>query len=175
MYYGISTEVGYEQFDVISVDNFEESSQDEVPYSVSAFLGVSPNNKALYLGAGFNYSVQFDDAQSQTICPAGQAETSTICQTGSFADPVRDRNASLFGLARYQTNLSLFNTDLPVGAEVRFAYDFEDNTFGITAPIYLFTNSDNRLTGGIQVSWDDDDSNVDLGVFVTRQFNLFGE
>ena len=173
-YYGASAEIGYKEFEYLSPVGFTENSTDKTPYSASAFWGVAPDNSALYIGAGANHKVEYKDADAKTICPVATDLAQQECKTNAFEKPQKNKDTTLFALARYQTDVPVLGSEsFPIAVELRAGYDFEDNTFGIAAPIYLFTNEKGRLQGGVKLSWDDDDSDLGVGIFVGSSFDLF--
>jgi hypothetical protein len=97
----------------------------------------------------------------------------TECFSGAFANPNKDKDATIFGVARRQVDLPLgAGAALPIGVEIKVAYDAEDKVFGVSAPLYLLSNADSALRGGVRVDWQED-KDVKLGVFVSSAFSLF--
>ena len=176
--YGLSGSVGFDDFAVKNFMDFESETVDRTPFGASAFFGVSPNSSALYLGAGVQYRVQYKSADSRTICPDEVADEMlpdnlTECFSGAFANPNKDKDATIFGVARRQVDLPLgAGAALPIGVELKVAYDAEDKVFGVSAPLYLLSNADGALRGGVRVDWQED-KDVKLGVFVSSAFSIF--
>ena len=62
---------------------------------------------------------------------------------------------------------------LPIGFSLKAAYDFEDKVFGVSAPLYLFSDS-SGLRGGLRVDWQNvEDKRFGVGVFIGTPFKLF--
>jgi hypothetical protein len=172
-YRGISAEVGYNEFKYYGPLDLLERDIDFVPYDISAFWGVSPSNAATYFGVGLNRKLQYKASDTLTKCPNPTSSDPTQCVTGAFAKPEKDKDNSIFGVARYRSKLGL-NQDNPIAVEFRTTYDFEDKVIGFAVPIYLLTNKDGQLRGGVRFKWDSDDSDLGAGIFVGTAFDLNG-
>jgi len=172
-YYGVSAEIGYREFKYFGPADLLKKDVDYIPYALSAFWGVSPDDDALYMGLGVNHKLEYEKSDTLTKCPTPTNTDPVECVTGAFSKPKKDKDSSVFALARYATGLG-FNGSNPIAVEVRAAYDFEDKVFGVSVPVYLLTNKDGRLRGGVRFDWDDDDSDLGVGIFVGSTFDLNG-
>ena len=58
---------------------------------------------------------------------------------------------------------------------LRGTHDFNNDNTGIDLPIFLVADQEGNLNGGIRLGWTnvDDDSDLNLGVFIGSNFNLF--
>jgi hypothetical protein len=53
-------------------------------------------------------------------------------------------------------------------------YDFEDDVFGVSLPVYLASDSKGNLQSGVRLDWEDkDDRDIVFGVFVSSKFGIF--
>ncbi|MEP4052203.1 MAG: hypothetical protein ABJN22_08160 [Litorimonas sp.] len=172
-YRGISAEIGYNEFKYYGALDLLERDIDFVPYSVSAFWGMSPSDAATYFGVGLNRKLQYTASDTLTKCPNSTGSDPTQCITGAFAKPEKDKDNSIFGVARYRSDFGL-NQDNPIAVEFRTTYDFEDKVIGFAVPIYLLTNKEGQLRGGVRFKWDSDDSDFGAGIFVGTAFDLNG-
>jgi len=170
-YRGISAEIGYNEFKYFGPLDLLERDIDFVPYNISAFWGVSPNSAATYFGVGINRKLQYKASDTLTKCPNSTDSEPTQCVTGAFAKPKKDNDNAIFGVARYRSSFGL-NQDNPIAVEFRTTYDFEDKVIGFAVPVYLLTNKDGQLRGGVRFKWDSDDSNVGAGLFIGTTFDL---
>lgn len=169
---GVDGSVGKQSLSYLSSDDFKSTNASRTPYSLSAFGGITPNSSAFYLGGGFEYKVKYKNVDSQTLC-AAQVDSDPIeCFTGAFSAPVKNEDKTIFGLARVQKSIKVGKQEFPIGVEVKVAYDAEDKVFGIEAPIYLFADEKKNLTSGVRLSWDDDDSDLGIGIFIGSSFGL---
>lgn len=167
--------VGYADFKFRDQQSFAELSSTETPYNISAFAGVSPSSSPSYFGVGYEYKIQYKDADEQTFCPAGSAVTPVECFTSPFLSPVMDVDSTVFLVARRQHEFRLGGAkSLPVGVELKLAYDLKDDVIGASLPIYFLADKEAGLRGGIRLDWQDDgDRDVVFGVFVATAFDLF--
>ncbi len=173
-YYGVSGEIGYKEHKYRDESDFSKQSDTKTPFGFAAFVGLNPNDSPFYVGTGVEYKVEYKDAESRTLCMPPPTSGPQECFTSSFMAPVRDKDLTVFALARYQWELG-FGTSraIPMGIELKAAYDFEDDTFGISVPLYLFSDKEGNLRGGVRVSWEDDNNDLSAGVFVGSSFSLF--
>lgn len=174
--YGVSGTVGYQKYEYRDTADFSEQDQHEVPFSVSAYMGVSPTELPLYFGLGYTYKEQYIDAKEQTLCQPSDGNSPQECFTDSFSIPNENKDSVVHAVGRVKSELS-FSEDgskkLLYGVELKLAYDVEDEVFGVSLPIYLVPDKESGLRGGVKATWDDEDNEIEYGVFVGSTFNLF--
>lgn len=173
---GISGSVGTRQFDTRRLSDFGKESMNRTEFSVSGFLGYSPGTSPVYLGAGFEYRRQYKNIAARTLCPTPPPGGPLECFTASYGPPERNVDANVFAVARWQGELAVLGGRLPMGIELRAAYDTHDRIFGLSLPIYFLSGSDG-LRGGVRFDWqnvDDRDERFGFRVFVGTPFRLLG-
>ena len=170
-YYGVSTSAGYEKHNFRDATDLSKLNQEKVSYSISPFIGVTPNANDLYLGFGYKHSVQYKDVDEKTKCGTIDENGFQECLSASFMEPEKKTESSVFGLARYR--LGQEDSNFPIAIEIKAGFDFDNDTFGVSAPIYLFADKDSNLRGGVRLAWDDDDNDLTAGIFVGSSFDLF--
>lgn len=176
--YGASGSVGFNNFDFVDPTTFAERESDKTDYALSAFFGVRPNAKSEFYAAGLQYKVEHKDAKETVAC-SDLTNVPASCQRAEFSGPVKNKDASIFGLVRKNFGTEFFG--LPLAAELKLAYDFEDDAAGVSIPIYYVPELKNGdltggLNGGVRVSWqDDEDDDITVGLFFSTAFNLFGD
>lgn len=155
--------VGYENFKYRLPDTFAQSERDELSYSIAGSAAIIPNSGSVLLGAGFEYRRYFEAPKQRILCPAAQPVGPLECVQAVFGPPEENVDAAVFGVVRA---LAPLGAAVPVAAELRLAYDIEDDVFGVEAPIYVFLDANRRFRGGIQLGWDSRDEEVRAGLFV---------
>ncbi|WP_322538404.1 hypothetical protein [Sphingomonas sanguinis] len=175
-YLGASSAIGKRNFSYLATDDFQSRDANRTEYSLSAFGGVNPGNRPLYLGLGYEYRSQYQAVSSRTRCKAASTGTQE-CFTGAFAQPERNIDSSVFAVTRWQWEFDLGRSGkLPVGVAVNAAYDTRDKVFGIGVPIYFISGA-SGLNGGVRVDWqdvEDKDERFGVRIFVGTSFKLFG-
>ncbi len=176
--YGVGATVGFDEFDVRSMVNFNEKTQlDKVPWGTEAFAGLAFPESSSTLTVGLEYQEDFEAAPAQTLCESSDNETDHVeCFTGSFEKPIKMNKGLIF--ADYRQYFKLQDNDNiffnKVGLQVRTTYDFVNDEFGVDAPIYLFADQDNNLSGGIRLGYRTDTDDITVGIFLGAAFEIFG-
>jgi hypothetical protein len=173
---GVAGGVGRKPFEYRRLSDFAEQEVSRTEYSVSGFVGVNPNSRPLYLGAGYEYRRQYVAATSRTLCQPSVAGAPQECFSSAFAEPERDIDSLAFAVARWRGKLPL-GTGLPLGISAKVAYDTRDRVFGVGVPVYFIPDGTGGLRGGVRVDWQDvrgEDNDLALRIFVGVPFTLFG-
>lgn len=179
---GISAAIGYDEVKFRSPTNpADEESERRVPWSVTGKIGVLPDAHRLYIGGGLSYERSFEEASKRTLCTPASGTDPQECYTGPFEAPAETDSTTLFAVARTRWEMSLpRGRSLPLGLEVKPAYDVEREVAGVSASLYFLPEKTGGLTGGLRlrVQTDDDDplthdENVSVGLFVGKAFSLF--
>ena len=174
---GLSGSVGRKEIDYRNLADFAKMKARRTEYAFSGFVGVNPDYRAYYFGAGYEYRRTYDAPKSRTLCQPAAAGTPGECFTAAFAEPEREIDSSLFAVARWQGKLPLGEDfELPIGVAIKAAYDTKDKVFGIGLPVYLFSDG-KGLRGGVRLDWqdvDDKDERLRFGLFVGTAFGLTG-
>lgn len=174
---GGSAAVGKRNFEYRSISNFQEQETSRTEYAFSAFGGLNPGSRPIYLGVGYEYRRQYKAPTSRTLCQSTAGATPQECFTGAFGEPEKNIDSAVFAVARWQWEFDLGRgAKVPLGVSIKAAYDLKDKIFGIGAPVYLFSDSAG-LRGGIRVDWQDvekKDERFSFRVFIGTPFSLFG-
>lgn len=168
--YGFSFKgtVGYENFEFVDAESGETVDQSEIPWSIGAFFSFNPPTKyPLLFTLGLEYQEAFASSSSQIVCPTSNGGNTVVCNTGIFAEPIQSENL----LFSFETRSNLGG----LAFSLRGTYDFENENTGIDLPIYLISDEEGNLNGGLRLGWTnvDDDNDLILGVFIGSKFNLF--
>ena len=177
--FGFTASVGHDEFDYRDPADFTSSSVQRTPYAASASFGLLPKRAFHYLGAGLEFKQEYAAAKARTLCQAPPATGPQECVTASFARPERERTFDAFAVSRWRAELPVAG-GLPLGIELKGAYDFEKEVFGLGGSIYLVGDDKGALRGGLRAGWQSDDDDPDtqddnftIGVFVGAPFSLF--
>jgi hypothetical protein len=172
---GFSAAVGRKNFDYRNLADFAEAKARRTEFAFSGYLGVNPNHRPFYLGAGYEYRRAYKDAKSRSLCPPAAAGAPQECFTGAFAEPERNVDSAVFAVARWQGQLPIDDDHkVPIGIALKASYDTKDKVFGIGLPIYLFSDG-KGLRGGVRLDWqdvDDKDERLRFGLFIGTAFGL---
>lgn len=168
--------VGVERFKYRSPTTFAESEQWETAVSFSLSGGYMPANSASFFAGGVEFRRRFKAPDPRVICPPASTTAPFECTQAVFGPPAREEDAAIFAVAR---TLDLFGivgpaVRLPFALELRAAYDFDDNSVGLEAPVYVFLDSDRKYRGGFSIGWDSDENDVRFGFFIGVALDFLG-
>lgn len=171
---------GYQEFEYLDPVGFGELSEDHTSFYASASVGFSFSTTSPFVGFGYQYRHDYEDAAKRVICPPPAAPGTTVeCKNAIFDLPERDVDHSVFGLIRIA---NLFGDarwgDAPI-VELKAAYDFEDDIFSASLPVYFIMDDAGDFKGGVRVGWEErgNDPNKDefsAGFFIVKSFDFMG-
>lgn len=161
-FFGGSATIGREDFDYVDFDAFDDASENEEPWSVTAFFGGDVGSWTIT--AEVKLEESFEDQDSITRCRSIMDSMDLDCMTGSPGPPTEkdSRQASVE-----------FRKLLPggIGLAPTITRDFEKDVTAVNVPVFLWQDpSSGQLTGGIRAGWRDDTDNFEVGLFITQPF-----
>jgi len=158
--------VGTQEYEYFDPATLAKQSQRKVSYEGGVWLGVLPKLKSRwFLVAGFDFKRNYNDADEATYCPASTGPAPVKCTAGAFGPPEAEIDTKLEGKIRYKFSDS-------IGLEVSAAYDFHDQSWGVEAPLYLISDKDNGLVGGLRTAYDSKKDDFQFGIFVGKTFDF---
>ncbi len=174
--WGASAGASSKHFDYRDPTSFAKSSEDHTAFKASVMGGVRLARDNLYVGAAAEYSEDYSPGRTRNLCRPLAAGGTVECISGAYAPPGKDKTSDAFAVIRWQD----VNRVTPYAVELKAGYDFEHEITGAAATLYLVPDKDNKLRGGLRLSWqsDDhdpttDDQNVTIGAFVGVPFSVF--
>jgi len=166
--FNVNAKFGQDDFSYLEDVTLQSFNDTKSVYSLGAkYLRVKKDpEQSQFMSIGLDYEHAFEQAQAMTKCRPDDSED---CATGIFGPPAaRDR---FIANAKYHSTFTeCAGSGCVLGYEINIHYDINDNVFGVDAPIYLFQNSDQNLTGGFRTGWRSDTEEVELGFFVGTKF-----
>lgn len=164
----ISAEVGTRKFDYFDTATLGGLSGRKVSYAAGVWFGYLPNLKSrVFFVGGFEAKRDYQDADEATYCPVGTPGPTVKCTTGPFGPPSVETDYKVSGKLRFK-----LGDAVPVGLEISAAYDFEDDTWGVEAPIYLLPGKDGGLVGGLRGAYDSKKDDFQFGIFIGKTFDF---
>ena len=165
--WGFSGTIGYEKFDYRDPITLDEDDTSKAPWAAGAHVGFIPpiKNYQILVSLGYDYQESFRKHPDSVKCPVDTGASVVSCVSGSFGEP--DRRRKHLGYIEIRGLVAGFGTSL------KYTYDFENYVNGLDMPIYLFRNKSNNLNAGLRFGWNDDNEDVQAGVFVGSEFKFF--
>ena len=99
---------------------------------------------------------------------SGTGVTSVTCYTAAFGTPVRKTDAIAFGAVRYSGDV----VGVPLGVELKVAYEPSEDRWGVALPVYFIKNKDGKLNGGAKIGWQSDKDDFSFGFFIGAAFDF---
>ncbi|MFT4253826.1 MAG: hypothetical protein QM608_15245 [Caulobacter sp.] len=157
-----------------------ENDDTRAPWGVSGQWGVKRSGgkkwyAGWYGGVGAEYKQDYKDGKKRILCQPATLGTPQECFQGPFSGPKRDISATAFLIARKYAVIE--GWDVPIGLQLKPAYDFETKVTGLEATLYVVPDKDGKLSGGLRLKAqtqddddDTDDDNFTVGVFAGTSF-----
>jgi len=167
---GGSASIGYKEFEFKDLAADKDVSEDKVPWSFEVFAGRYSADRETLFRAGFTYVEDYKASDKITLCQASEQDAmgAQVCETLTTSGPKDDQKDVGFIEVRKKINGSIVQA-----ATVKLSYDFDDKETEVDIPIYLLTDSEKNLNGGIRLGWSESDD-IKFGVFVGSTFSLSG-
>lgn len=160
--WSVNGKVGTESFDYLNTTTLAKLSDDKTSWSVGASAAFQPiNSRALFV-LGYRREAGWEAQNEVILCPAGGGVLT--CVKGAGGAPIsKDKDVVSF---EYRQRLDDF------AFSVNLAYDANDSVTGVEVPIYLASNDDGAMIGGIKLGWRSDDEDFTAVVFIGTPFSL---
>lgn len=164
----LDAKVGTQDHDYFDPTTLIQHTAHTTPWQVGGSAGY------LFAGGHTAFNLSFNYQQFSQDGDTGAARTQCLtpdnCVTGFIGAPVRMDQALLTGDMRWIDKIGNY----PLGAELNVTYDPIHDTEAVQVPIYLSTNDDGALSGGVRFGWNSTDHVAKFGVFVASTgFGLF--
>jgi hypothetical protein len=169
LFFGAEGTVSQNDYSFLDRTAFKIDEASHRGYAISAFAGVIGGSGSWSLRAGLTYARDYKQQRSIELCRPLTGSTDTQCLTGRDGPPTRQTNAaaSLEGRLRFATPIG------DIGLAPAVAIDLDEGEYTLDLPIYIARDSDDRLTGGVQVGYSSAKNDVSFGFFIGVPFNIF--
>jgi len=167
---GGSASIGYKEFEFKDLAADKDVSEDKVPWSLEVFAGRYSADRETLFRAGYTYVEDYKASDKITLCQASEQDAmgAQVCENLTTSGPEDDQKDVGFIEMRKKLNGSIVQA-----ATVKLSYDFDDKETEVDIPIYLLTDGEKNLNGGIRLGWSESDD-IKFGVFVGSTFSLSG-
>jgi len=163
---GLDVGAGYDSYDFLNT-SFAKTSTHKTGYEVGLHASVTNvvSLWSLVASIGRERSYENNTKSLVQICAPVENTPAQHCSQGYASPPLR-KDSTVAALEwRWQHSNAL-------ALAVSATYRKEDDVLGISIPIYLLSNSDGSLRGGIKLGWRNDTHDTQAGVFISSGFNL---
>ena len=165
----VNGKIGYEDHDYFDPTTFVKTSANELPFQVGiegTYVWGHLGQQAINIS--FNYQRTFKDSGSSETRCLSAAPPAITCATGFFGAPSL-KTKELAGID-YRYIGKAFG--MPFGVNPGFTYDGIDGSYAFQFPLYLFSDSNHHLTGGVRYDWTSTKHVSMVGVFASAAFGI---
>jgi hypothetical protein len=166
----LNGKVGYEQHAYYDPITLAPSTTNKTPWQVGVSLGYIPKSADYSFNFGFNYQEAFLDSdfgKTQVKC----INSGATCVNGFIGAPTLQDKALLSFDFRWAGKLPVLN--IQAGIDPGITYDAVADSEAFQFPLYLISDSDHHLTGGIRYDWTSTTHTSTVGIFVSSAFSIF--
>ena len=164
--------LGYDNLNYLDVSDLSSQNTDVFQYNLGLSATYVSFERNGALTGGIEYQSSFDEADEAIICLPNSDMTDPVnCASGRPEEPTRD--TKWIGSLEYRYLLNEFDiAGRNLGFAPRLTYDFEDNTTGVSLPIFLSPKDSSDVSTGLNLGWRDDTDDLTVGIFIGGAFNL---
>jgi hypothetical protein len=182
--WGLDASAGYNDNTYYLASTAAKLNSQDVPWSVDAFAGITPNTALLLLGS-VAYQKTYTAQKSATLCPTSATAAVLQCATGSVGPPKEQGAVLLSFEPRYQFSTGKTFSWIGVNGisiDPKFSYDVKNDVFGFNTQIVLGqvssksgsgSGSDSTMAAGVQFGWQSDKHVFVGGVFASAPLSFF--
>jgi hypothetical protein len=169
---GFEAKLGYREFGFLDPAALVDAKAKRWSVRAKLFGAYYPTNGRTALTASAAWERGYAEAGEAAVCLG--AVTPGICPLAIVGPPVReDRALFSLGLRSFVDTPGFIIPRIALAPSVN--YEAKDDIWGFDLPLYLVTNGDRALTGGLRVGYIAKPGEDDLvfGLFVGAAFSLF--
>ena len=164
--FGLEAKLGNDRYEYLSPETFESQKDIKSVYSLTVFgtLYKAADQGARNLTVSGSYQKTYKPREESTKCLNMAMNPEEDCRTAVFDPPVEDDNVILS--VEWRSGIA----DLPLAYSLKGSFDFEDNTYGVELPIYLFSFGGEDLNAGVRLGWQSETEKAGVGFFYGQKF-----
>jgi hypothetical protein len=165
--WGANVAIGYNEFDYRDRNSLAELSEDKVGYAAEAYVAHLFPSGETSISGHVAYELGYEAGKKQILCPFNAGPGPVQCFNDPASPPKKDKSLLIkFDLRQYLGEA--LGTSFAIAPLV--TYDTSDDVVGIDVPLYVISDGDFGLTGGIRAGWRSDTKDVVVGIFVGKAF-----
>jgi hypothetical protein len=165
--WGANIAIGYNEFDYRDRNSLAELSQDKVGYAAEAYIAHLFPSGETSISGHVAYELGYEAGKKQILCPFNVGPGPVQCFNDPASPPKKDKSLLIKFDLRHYIGQAL-GTSFAIAPLV--TYDTSDDVVGVDVPLYVVSDGDFGLTGGIRAGWRSDTKDVVVGFFVGKAF-----
>jgi len=167
---GIEGSVGLDVFDYRTPITLVEHSRTEPNFSIKAYFTYFPSDAMSMFTIAAEYKNEFKAQGEQILCPTVVNNPNDDCRHAPPGPPTS--NDSLLLSAEYRRVLRSLGRLGQIAIAPRASIDTLSGEYELTLPIYLRPRNDFGLLPGLSFTYNSEDDEFIVGVFLKRSFNF---
>lgn len=169
--WGLEGSIGYNEHAFIDPILLGRDEETHVPWGVKAYYAFLPTVGSTSWTFAAEYQDAVEDADTGVLCPVS-AVAPVTCLSGAIGAPTAVER--LITSAEWRSQIELDNHPLfeRIAVSAQFAFDHENDEYGVDLPVYLVPNGDGQLIGGVRLGYTSKDDAWVAGVFIGAPFSL---
>jgi hypothetical protein len=165
--YGATASVGYDEFSYRDAATLLESSENKISFEGSAYATWLFPSSFTSITGQVKYQYGYKPGDSQILCPPNPTNIVIQCFNDPVGAPMKNKGFQFVADMRHYIG-SVFGT--PMAISPQLTYDVSDDVVGIDVPLYLVSDGEGGLTGGVRAGWRSDTDKFVVGIFVGTRF-----
>lgn len=172
IFMGIDGSIGRAGFKALDRTTFKVDDAARNSWEIAAYYGWIGPNADWSLRARAVYGKAWESPDEVQICRTVTGSTDQECIKGPDGKPQSTKT----GLASFEARK--FFTLLGgqrIAVAPQITYRLKDKGIGVEVPVYLSTDKEGKLSGGLKFAYDSKTDDYGVGIFVGAPFSIFFE
>jgi hypothetical protein len=172
IFMGIDGSIGRAGFKALDRTTFKVDDAARNSWEIAAYYGWIGPNADWSLRARAVYGKAWESPDEVQICRTVTGSTDQECIKGPDGKPQSTKT----GLASFEARK--FFTLLggqKIAVAPQITYRLKDKGIGVEVPVYLSTDKEGKLSGGLKFAYDSKTDDYGVGIFVGAPFSIFFE
>lgn len=167
---GLDGSIGRSAFKTLDRVGFAVVNSDRNSWEIGAYYGMIGPDADWSIRARAVYGKAWKSPDEIQICRAITGTTNQECIKGPDGKPLGAKT----GLVSFEARKLLTTVGAQrIGIAPQLTYRFEDKGFGVEVPVYLSTDKEGKLSGGLKFAYDSKSDDYGIGIFVGAPFSIF--
>lgn len=172
VFMGIDASIGRASFKALDRTTFKVDDAARNSWEIAAYYGWIGPNADWSLRARAVYGKAWNSPDEVQICRTVTGSTDQECIKGPDGKP-QSTKTGLASLEARKFFTLLGGQKIAIAPQV--TYRLKDKGIGVEVPVYLSTDNEGKLSGGLKFAYDSKTDDYGVGIFVGAPFSIFFE
>ena len=168
--FGVQAELGFDRFEFRTPLTLAENDRTEPNFSATAAYFHFPADGASLFSLSLNYENRFKARDAEILCRPVVADPNTDCVSAPSGSP---RHVEMLSPGvEYRRNLGSIPGLGSIGIAPQASYDVIGDNYRLELPVYLTPDGDPDFLPGLSFTYESEDDNFTVGLFLRKRFSL---